>query len=382
MLAGDVIERLLDFAGADDGGDAALRKARRALQDAIREFPGLHRWAYQYTHGRLQLKGSYSTGTVAYNSSTRALTLSGGTWPAWAGSADVRIGDVVSEVATRDSNTVLTLSSTVCPGADITAGAAYVVYQDSYILPDDYLAQDSAVAESSFGNLEYVHPSSHLWATRAAEQSGTPVYWTVVNDRYTAGRFALRVFPFPDEDQTLDFIYQRRMRRVIFDGAAPESSGGTVSITNGSAVIAGSGTDFDDDMVGATLRVSGTSSELPTGVEGGNRAAFESKILSVSSATSLTVADNAAETLTGVAYRISDPIDLEEGTMATALCWQAIKHLANELRMKDREVINSTAVERLVAAKEHDARNFSMQRIGSSRRRVDRRYMPTGDDEV
>jgi hypothetical protein len=37
MLAADVIDRLIDFAGADKGGSAVdLRHARRALQDALR----------------------------------------------------------------------------------------------------------------------------------------------------------------------------------------------------------------------------------------------------------------------------------------------------------------------------------------------------------
>jgi len=50
------------------------------------------------------------------------VTLSGGTWPAWAAGAYIRIGEASSKVAQRVSATVLILDEIVNPGADLDAG--------------------------------------------------------------------------------------------------------------------------------------------------------------------------------------------------------------------------------------------------------------------
>jgi hypothetical protein len=377
VLAYDVIERLIDFAGADFGGDKAMRDARRALQDAVREFPGLHRWNYGYTWHRLNLNPLYNTGTVAYDATTRALTLTGGTWPPWAASGNLRIADVVYAVDSRDSNTQLTLDATLSPVVNLASGTAYTLYQDTYELPADFLASDRMCAEINRFTLEYVHPTSILFATRSVDNAGTPIYYTIIPSPLTPERLAARVYPYPDAAQTLDFIYQRRLRRLRYD--VVES--GRVTVANGSKSVTGTETTFRSDMAGAVIRFSRDATR-PTSVEGGNAAAFESRIASVASATSLTLVDAAIEDFTGVAYVISDPLDIEEGTMANCLCWQAIRHQAATTRMKDRAAIDGEASAALVRAKEDDARNFSLQTAGPGYvRRLRRRHMPSGPDE-
>lgn len=376
MLAYDVIERLIDFAGADFG-DRSLRDARRALQDAVREFPGLHRWNYGYTWHRLNLNPSYATGTVAYDSSSRALTLTGGAWPSWAARGNLRIADVVYAVSSRDSGTVLTLDATLCPVADLAAGTSYVIYQDTYDLPADFLATDKVIAEINRFVLEYVHPTSILFAIRSVNNAGTPLYYTIFPSPATAERYAMRLYPYPNATQTLDFIYQRRLRRVRYDMV----EAGNVSVANGSTALSAVGTSFRSDMVGSVIRLS-RDSVRPTSPEGGNAAALETKVAAVGSATTLTLTDAAADDFTGVAYLLSDPLDLEEGALATCLCWQAIRHMADSLRMKDRDKIEANASNALTRAKEDDARSFALQTAGpGSVRRLARRHMPSAPDE-
>lgn len=109
---------------------------------------------------------------------------------------------------------------------------------------------------------------------------------------------------------------------------------------------------------------------------------FETTITAFTSATVITVADAAPETLTNVAYVVADPLDLEDGSMANAFAWQAIRHMADELRMKERVVIGQEAASRLLQAKEDDSRSFALQKAGpGGMRRPSRRYMPTGPDE-
>ena len=374
MLAADLFDRLIDFPGADASGDRASREARRAMQDAIRAFPALHSWTYLYKHGRIQLVASYSTGTVAYTHSTLTLTLTTGTWPSWAALGRVRIGDVISEVATRTSDSILVLDSVVNPGADIDSGTEFVIYQDKYILPADFIATDAALAESTYGEMCYVHPQSHMWATRIADRSGDVYYYTFVASE-TADRLAMLVFPYPDRAMTVDFLYRRRPRPVKYDRV----EAGKVSITTGTTALTGVGTAFRADMVGSRIRLSRDLTK-PTGFDGNNAAAFEASVTAVGSTTTLTLAEAPTETFANVAYVLSDPIDVEEGTMATALAWQAIAHLAQNLQMKNRDAAMMQAASALILAKEANARNLASGKVGPNRtgRRI---FYPTGPDE-
>jgi hypothetical protein len=377
MLAADVIDRLIDFAGADKGGaDTDLRHARRALQDALRAFPTLHTWEYYWTHGRVNLNPTYTTGTVAYTSSTRVLALTSGTWPTWAASGHVRIGDVIAKVASRDSNSQLTLDSTLTFSGDIAAGSEYTLFQDTYDLPADFVAADQPIPEGWFATMAYRHPSNHLWMTRTAERAGKPLYYTFWPST-TPGRLALRISPHSDTAETLDFLYRRRMAAVRYD----LHQTGTVTLTNASPTVAGTGTAFRSDMIGSYLRASLTPSDIPTGVDGNNPYVFQSKITAVASSTSLTVADNATENLSGVAFVVSDIIDIEEGAMGTAFAAEAIKQMAKAKRMKEKDAIAADAQKELMRAREADARNFAPKVALPGRAS---RYWwrgPTGPDE-
>lgn len=376
MLAADLIERLLDFAGADSGGERSLRDARRAMQEAIRLFPGLHRWTYGYADGRVFLKAPQRDGTVDYDSATLELTLTGATWPTWAAGANVRIGDVVSKVATRDDDTVtLILDATYNPGQDIDAGTEYVLYLDRYTLPANFLASDAAINEQWFGELQYVHPQDYMRSVRSAEREGTPTIYTFLPDAQLPGRLALAVAPFPDTDATLDYLYQRRLGTVRYDIV----EAGKVTVANAGTALTGVGTEFRANMVGSYIRLS-LDNTRPTGPDGTNPTPFETRITAVGGLTSLTLADAAPEAFTSVNYVISDLLDVEEGSMATALCWQANAAMAANLQMKNLSAIQAQAIASLILAKEHDARSFARQTAGprSSRRS---NYYPTGPDE-
>ena len=58
--------------------------------------------------------------------------------------------------AERKSATVITLTEMLCPDADIPAGATFVLYRDTYLLPEDYISQDQALYEMNFGGMSVV----------------------------------------------------------------------------------------------------------------------------------------------------------------------------------------------------------------------------------
>ena len=380
MLACDLLERLIDFTGSEGAAEseASVRKCSRAIQDTLRLFPGLHRWTYHYTWHRFHLVPLYNTGTIEYDATTRVLTLTDGVWPSWAADGNVRINDIVARVQSRTSNSVIVLSPTVGYDADIDAGTEYTIYQDEYILPADYLASASLIGGERIGSLRYVHPSSHLWNTIWAEQSGRPTAYTIVPSKRTTGRFAVMIYPFVADDETVDFWYQRRMRAITYTSV----QSGTVSGTADDTTITGTGTAFTAGMVGATIRLS-LDGTRPTGPDGNNPAYHESVITAVTDANTLEIESALPATLANVAYMISDPLDLEEGTMATAFCWQAMASLATALRMKDSSKTTAEAMTQLTLAREADSRSFALETAGpSSPRYLSRRYMPQGADEA
>src|SRR5512146_3144750 len=90
------------FWAADDflrgqGASASEREIRRAVHDALAEVASAHDWTFLYKHGRVNLHAPYETGTVAYDLTggtyERQVTLTDGTWPAWAEDAVIRIDE-------------------------------------------------------------------------------------------------------------------------------------------------------------------------------------------------------------------------------------------------------------------------------------------------
>lgn len=323
ITAGDIVMRLIDFIGGDQGGGRNLSMARRALHDALRDWPQLHRWNWYKTLGRLNLYKSYSTGLVTYDASLFRVTLSGGTFPAWAGTAQVRVGNVVARVVSRDSNTQLTLDPSLTFSAAITTGAAYRVFLDRYQLPSNFSAILTPLREDWWGGLQYETASGYLWGNRGDDYTGVPRAFTILPDPYVVGRFCLLVTPYPDDDRTLDFVYLRTMRTVRYD---VNTAAGTVTLTG--AAVAGVGTAFKADMVGSVMRFGddATSPELVPHL----LPAHESKITAVASATAATVEDAVASPLVGVGYSISDPLEMDLTSMATAFQWLATRTLAAE----------------------------------------------------
>ena len=121
---GDVIAAMDDFMQGHSVGHPPS-SLRRNIQAALREFSGLHDWSFLLAPGRVQVTAPQTTGMVVFllNTGTyeRELTLTGATWPANAQDYSVRFDDIVCDIAERKSDTVVTLDSTMAPGADVAS---------------------------------------------------------------------------------------------------------------------------------------------------------------------------------------------------------------------------------------------------------------------
>lgn len=360
----DLIDHLIDWTGSNPGGDAT-RDARRASLSALRELGSMARWSYYYQRGRMNSVAPYSTGTAAYDHTggafERMLTLTSGTWPAWASFGSLVIANVIYEVADRKSDTVVTLTSASNPGDDLASGTGYAIYRDTFPLPTDCLAIDMMVLVNYAWVMGSEHPTSWLQRQQIYRGQALPRVYCIRGDPNYIGTMAVSFFPAPDAAYNFDYIYQRRPRPLLID----EYAAGSVTTSSGSATLTGVGTSWTSRMVGSVARVSSSQSLSPTGLSGSNPYRFERIITAVGSPTSITLDDSVDEAYTRVKYSISDPVDIEEGAMLTALLRGCEYQMAVARHMKDRQEEETAWLRSLIQAREADSRNFSEDHAGA-----------------
>lgn len=361
----DAAERIMDYLGASSVSDSTLRDAKMCCVEALRDLTQSHDWSYLRKHGRIVTSQSYGTGTlgspsyggtIQYQASLGTypyqVTLTGGMWPSWAALGTLRVCNLNSDVAARVSGTVITLNPPNVPPADIPAGAIYGLYQDSYSLPPDFASQDQTFTPNNFGGLRYVHPREWLMQLCAWSFIGDPSVFTIMPDPDFGGRLCLKLAPLPTNAWPIDFLYKRRPNPLdIFCANA-----GTITTAAGFNTVSGAGTAFTAQMINsAVLRISQTI-KLPTSGIGENPAVFESKIIGVTGAGSLTVWDTVPATYVNAPYTISSFVDIEEGAMAQAYLRCCEKHIAMSRTLKDKPSASKQYDEALEVARCADSR--------------------------
>jgi len=361
----DLVSHCLDYVGASVD-ERNVRNARRAVQSAFREVVSSREWAYYNQIGYITTVASYSTGTIAYDhtggANERQVTLTTGTWPDWAASGTILISNIPYEVSTRVSGSIITLTAANNPGADVASGTTYTLYQDTYSLPGNFRHCDEMINFSNLAHVRYVDPAQWLEMHRVLRATGLPRVWTVQPSHKYQGILAAKFFPPPDAIYRFDFMYQKRPRNLnvsLYDL-------GTVSTTDGSTTISGDGSYWTSAMVGAVIRISSSTTDPVTGVEGENPYVIERVITDVASTTSLTVDADPDQTLSDVTYSISDPVDIEAGAMLTYLLRECEKQmrLIKRLQPTPTEEIEHTNAKVVAWAADNRARERMFQGDG------------------
>jgi hypothetical protein len=332
----DLLDHVLAYAGTDAGTSASAR-CRSAVQAAVKALAGRHEWQYLWAVGRLTTAAPYSTGTVAFDltggATERRLTLSGGTWPSWAVYGSLVIDNVPYTVEARLSDTVLTLSASACPAADVTAGTTYELRRDQYPLPSDLSGVDEAVVNDVGHVLEYAHPRDWSSQRRVNTGPGQPLTFSLVGSTLTPGEMRMALYPAPDAVYYIDFLYRRRPRELVYadvsDGLATGSSAGST--------ITGTNTTFRSAHVGSVIRLGADNQTAPTGPRGNAPALYEGTVTAYTSATSVTVSPVLPQDFDQVKYVLSDPADIEELGMSEYLLRECEKQFRRVARMKPVE---------------------------------------------
>lgn len=306
----DCVEYLV---AASFGGptDAEQRDIRSAVQRAYNEIVWLRDWQFYQTRGRIMFNSSWN-GTVTYVASTRTVTLvTGDNFPSDAADREIRLNNVVCKVATRVSNTQLTLDSTLYYPSDLTTATAATLYRSIYPLPNDFRNMDPPVNETRLSPLMYITPDQAMKMERSIAIQGPPAYWTIVPADVAVAPcgYAIRVLGYPAITASLDFTYRRSPRALKYSGHEAAVRAGTIT-ASASTTITGSSTSFPADSAGSYLRI-GNANDSPGADSSITPWTTEVKISSRASATSMTVAS--AVTAAAAKYLITDPVDIPPG---------------------------------------------------------------------
>lgn len=361
----DAIDALSDWVSGY-GASAPQSLLRRCIRSAYHEIRVSHDWSFLYANGRIQLKAAESAGTIEYDHTGGAnerqliLTHASAVWPDWAKDAAVRIGDVVSDVESRESDTVLILDSVMNPGQDVAAGTSFVIYPRWYILPADFQSFHGTMAEAAWMLGQPLSPNDMLALDRYRGGTGAVNRYAIGAAQDLYGSLAVYVYPASDTTETCDFMYKRRPRELRYSGKASADYTGTIGVTAGSATVTGDTTAFASAMAGSLLRIS-SSASTPTGLEGLNPWVEQRVIKSVENTGSLTLDAGVGTTRDGVGYVIADPIDMH-GDVYEALLRSAEMHLGMARNVKDKASLHAMARDALFKAKMTDPRVEQRQR--------------------
>lgn len=324
MTLQDAVQRLLlEFSLPDDQA-RGRQLARLAASDAYSDvIAATSRWTWYDRTFILHCNAPYSTGTIAYyhtgGTYERQLTLSGGTWPTWSIDGTVVIDDKYYEVEQRISDTIITLRELACPSADVTSGTEYSLDRYRFDLPDDFASVVEAWDVNNDCNLPITPgaPTSNL-SFFIGRSPGQPQFGTVVASGGSVGRLKFLLSPPPSEAIQINIAYVARPRQMKIE----VESSGTASGDSAGIAITTSKAVFTSNMKGSVLRLSSDAATQPTGPAGYpkayNPAAFESIIVRVVDSTHAHVSDPLPQAFSGVAYTVSDPVDIAFDSMSAA----------------------------------------------------------------
>lgn len=340
----DVVSHMSDWAGFTSAVTAdMLRKIKRSVDNAYRALTHLRAWTIYTYRGRLNAAASYNTGTIAYTNSTRTVTITGGTLPANTNLCMFRVGAVDYPIVNGSANIgagTFQLSVNSNPGADLAAGTSYTLYQDTYVLPINFRSMGTVRDANRSRILQYVEPNEFVASRQIFQAPTNPFWYTLRGDPSYLGMQALSFYPPPNDTYQYDYMGQRYPRP--FTTPVPYTTG-TVS-TSGTVLT---GTGFNSNMVGCIVRFS-TSTTAPTSNYGTNPYYQQRVITSYTNTTTMGMDQALSADQAGVAFEISDPIDMEAGAMYTAflrLCElelgqllnrDDIDRLTNQYRMAER----------------------------------------------
>lgn len=167
-------------------------------------------WFETYT--KIQLNGTYQTGTIALAKGSTTVTLTGGTWPTWAASGDLIAGNQIIPVASMDTSTQLTLKF-AWGDTSLAAGSTYVLARYRYPLPTDILKLERVLWGPNYPYGTNPVSRSRVEFLRDAFLSGNgAIVWS-----FATANNELALWPYVSADRLISMLYYRRPAILVND---------------------------------------------------------------------------------------------------------------------------------------------------------------------
>ena len=201
------------------------------LNDGLRRVYAAHNWSFLRPLADVVTTAPYATGTVTIASGV--VTLSGGTFPSWAASGVLKVSNRYYSVASRGSDTQITLDDT---SVTVASAASFQLARPEIALDAtfDSVSNDSDLtyypsAESWYPPVKWRHDATirHLEGTNP--EFDRPVFYsvrTVSFDPTVGSRKVLALYPAPDKVYTLRV--PMILRPVLLDAVNLYPIGGEV----------------------------------------------------------------------------------------------------------------------------------------------------------
>lgn len=171
-----------------------------------------HRWSYLFPETTVSTVAAYSTGTITVVAGV--VTLASGTWPIWAASGELAADSGRYTIASRDTNTQLTLNDT---SVTVAAGSSYTLGQWVFPFAADFAALNGPLtfdpnSLSGWFQLPLVS-ALEIHTNRAPFPiTGRPVEAAVRQketfDPTVGQRYELLLWPTPNAVYTLRYRYE------------------------------------------------------------------------------------------------------------------------------------------------------------------------------
>jgi hypothetical protein len=172
-----------------------------AIQDGLRDVYGAHDWSFFRPLETISTVAPYATGTIQIASGV--VTLTGGTFPAWAANGTINVANEYYEVATRDGNTQVTLEDT---SVTVAAGSGYELIRLEYDLAAGFESIETRLTYEP-GKSNY-YPPVMMRDDRFVRElqqddpfTDRPLYFSIRTTQFdpTAGSLrTLSFWPYPD----------------------------------------------------------------------------------------------------------------------------------------------------------------------------------------
>ncbi len=187
----------------DRSGSQADLLAQQGVDDALWMISQEREWPWYHSTKQITLQAPYATGTIAIVSGSTTVTLTSGTWPTWAASAELYIDNQWYPISTRSSATTLLLD-TAWGNASITA-STYNLAQTEYTLPDDLQSLDRVMFDQAWSFAPMAVSMATVLQARSNGQWGQarPSLWAIRKDE-------LVTWPLPTVTATIQLLYYRR----------------------------------------------------------------------------------------------------------------------------------------------------------------------------